>query len=191
MGVRGFSLAKASCNSPYLCLVVFVPLDELCGEGETFANGNLKRGDAVVIADEVSGDAGLVEVEILILAGLHGSLQAVFGMINVSAHSCAVSFPGEFAEFDGGDKTSDDFLETFGGDFVVGGQGGEDSVRRHGGVVVENDGRGMAVDDNFDRVGTRGRDGIVDAVVRHVWTKVLDEVVEVVGEPGIWSEDEG
>src|SRR5712672_857578 len=159
MGVRGFSLAKASCNSPYLCLVVFVPLDELCGEGETFANGNLKRGDAVVIADEVSGDAGLVEVEILILAGLHGSLQAVFGMINVSAHSCAVSFPGEFAEFDGGDESSDDLSEAFGGDFVMGCQGGEDGVRRQGSILVKNDGRGMDVVDDLNRVGMRRRDG--------------------------------
>ena len=43
---------------------------------------------------------------------------------------------------------------------------------------------------NFDRVGARGRDGVVDAVIGHAWTKVLDEVVEVMGEPGIWSEDE-
>jgi len=49
----------------------------------------------------------------------------------------------------------------------------------------------MAVDNDFDRVGTRGRDEVVEAGVGHAWTKVLDEVTEVIGEPGIWSKDEG
>ena len=49
----------------------------------------------------------------------------------------------------------------------------------------------MDVGDNLDGVGARGRDGVVDAVIGHAWTKVLDEVIEVVGEPGVWSEDEG
>jgi len=91
--------------------------------------------------------------------------QAVFGVINVSAHSCAVSFPGKFAELDGSNETSNDLSETFGGDFVVGGQGGKDHVRRHGSVVVKDDGRGMTVDNDFDRIGARGHDGIVEAVV--------------------------
>jgi len=100
----------------------------------------LEGGDAVVVANEPGGDAALVEVEILVLTSLHGSLQTVFGVVNASAHSCAVSLPGELAEFDGGDKTSDDLSEAFGGDFVVGCQGGEDGVRGHGGIVVEDDG---------------------------------------------------
>jgi len=111
-------------------------------------------------------------------------LQTIFGMVNASAHSCAVSFPGELTEFDGSDKASDDFSKTFGGDFVVGGQGGENGVRRHGGVVVENDGRGMGVGNDLDGVRAGRRDGVVDAVIGHAWTKVLDEVFEVVGNQG-------
>src|SRR5712671_1168259 len=137
MSVRGFSLAKTSCDSPYLSPVVFVPFDKLCGEREALANRNLEGGDTIVVADEVSGDTSLVEVEVLALASFHGRLQAIFGVVNVSAHSCAVSFPGEFTELDGGDETSDDLSEAFGGDFVVGGQGSEDGVGRHGSVVVE------------------------------------------------------
>ena len=140
MGIRGFSFAKASSNSPHFRLVVFVPLDEFCREREALTNRDLEGRNTVVVADEVSGDACFIEVEILVLTSLHGSFQAVLGMINVSAHSCAVGFPGEFAELDGGDETSDDLLEAFGGDFVVGGQSGEDSVRRHGGIVVEDGG---------------------------------------------------
>src|SRR5712671_5649569 len=128
MGVRGFSLAEVSCNSPYFCLVVFISFDELGREGEALPNRDLESRDAVVIADEISGDAGFVEVEVLIFPGLHSSLQAIFGVVNASAHSCSVSFPGEFAELDGGDETGDDLSETFGRDFAVGGQGGEDSV---------------------------------------------------------------
>jgi len=167
VSVCRFSLAKTSCDSPYLGPVVLVPLDKLSGEREALANRDLEGGDAVVVADEVSGDTGLIKVEILLLASLHGRLQAVFGMVNASAHSCAVSFPGEFAELDGGDETSDDLSETFGGDFVMGGQGGEDSVWRHGGVVVENGGQGMDVDNDLDRIGARRRDGVVEAVVGH------------------------
>jgi len=167
VGVHGFSLAKTPSNSPYFSFVVFVPLDELHGERKAFANRNLEGGDAVVVADEVSGDAGLIELEILVLASFHGSLQAVFGMINASAHSHAVSFPGEFVEFDGGDETGNDLSETFGGDFIVGGQGGEDGVWGHGSVAVKDGGRGMAVDNDFDRIGARGRNGIVEAVVGH------------------------
>jgi len=140
MGIRRFPLAKASCDSPHFCLAIFIPLDELGGEREAFANGDLKSGDAVVVADEISGNAVLVKVEVLFFASFHGSLQTVLGMIDMSAHSCAVSFPGEFAEFDGGDETSDDLPETFGGDFVVGGQSGKDCVRGHGSVVVEDGG---------------------------------------------------
>ena len=50
----------------------------------------------------------------------------------------------------------------------MGGQGGEDGVWRHGSVVIEDGSRGMVVDNDFDRIGARGRDGIVDAVVGHV-----------------------
>src|SRR5882672_10496696 len=121
MGVRRFPFAKTSHNSPYLSLVVFVSLDELGGEREALTNRNLEGGDAIVVADKVSGNAGLVEVEILVLTSFHGSFQAVFGVVNASAHSCAVSFPGEFAELDGGDETGNDLSETFSGDFVVGG----------------------------------------------------------------------
>jgi len=140
VSVRGFSLAKMSSDSPYLSLVVFIPLDELCGEREALTNRNLEGGDAVVVADEVSGDTGLIEVEILVFASFHGRLQAVFGVINASAHSCAVSFPGKFSELDGGDETSDDLSKAFGGDFVVGGQGSEDSIGRHGSIVVKDGG---------------------------------------------------
>jgi len=138
VSVRGFSLAKTSSDSPYLSLVVFIPLDELCGEREALTNRNLEGGDAVVVADEVIRNTGLIEVEILVLANFHGSLQVVFGVVNASMHSCAVSFPGEFAKLDGGDETSDDLSEAFGGDFVVGGQSGEDGVRRHGSIVVKD-----------------------------------------------------
>src|SRR5712671_1314396 len=108
VGVRRFSFSKTSRDSPYFCFVIFIPFDELGGEGETFANRDLEGRDAVVIANEIGGNAVLIEVEVLIFTRLHGSLQTVFGMIDASTHSCAVSFPGEFAEFDGGDETSDD-----------------------------------------------------------------------------------
>ena len=49
----------------------------------------------------------------------------------------------------------------------------------------------MVIPDELNGVGTVGRDGVVDAVIGHCWTKVLDEVIEVVGEPGVWGEDEG
>jgi|SRR5712672_1692284 len=140
MGVRRFSFAKTSSNSPYLGLVVLVPFDELRGEREAFTNRNLEGRNTVVVADEVSGDASFIEVKVLILASFHGSLQVVFGVINASAHSCVVSLPGEFVELDGSNETSNDFSETLGGDCVVGGQDGEDSVRRHGSVVVKDDG---------------------------------------------------
>jgi len=126
--VRGFSFAKTSCNPPNLGFVVFVSFDELRGESEAFANRDLESRDAVVIADEVSGNAGFVKVEILILASFHGRLQTVFGVVNASTHSCAVSLPGDFADLDGGNKTGNDFSKALGGDLVVSGQGGEDSV---------------------------------------------------------------
>src|SRR5712671_5120677 len=49
----------------------------------------------------------------------------------------------------------------------------------------------MVVDNDFNGVGARGRNGIVETGVGHGCTKVLDEVLEVIGEPGIWGEDEG
>jgi len=49
----------------------------------------------------------------------------------------------------------------------------------------------MVVDDDFDGVGARGGNGVVEAGIGHDCTKVLDEVAEVVGEPGVRSEDEG
>jgi|SRR5712671_5064263 len=140
MGVRWFSLAEASSDSPYLRFVVFIPLDELRGKREAFTDGDLEGRDTVVITDEVGGDASFIKVKILVLASFHGSLQTVLGVVNASVHSCAVSLPGKFAEFDGGDEAGDDLLEAFGGDFVMGGQGGEDSVWRHGSVVVEDNG---------------------------------------------------
>ena len=167
MSVRRFPFAKTSCNSPYLGSIIFIPFDELRGERKAFPNRDLEGGDAIVVTNEVGRDTGLVEIEVLVLASLHGRLQAVFGMIDASAHSCAVSFPGEFAEFDGGDETGDDLSEAFGGDFVVGCQGGEDGVRGHGSVFVKNDGRGMAIVDEFDGVGSRGCEGVVDAVIGH------------------------
>src|SRR5712671_5770710 len=108
MGVRGFPFAKASSNPPHFRFRIFVPFDELSGERETFADGNLEVRDAIVVADEVGGNTGFIKVEVLILASLHGGLQTIFGVINASAHSCAVSFPGELAEFDGGNEAGDD-----------------------------------------------------------------------------------
>jgi len=191
MGVRGFPFAKASSNPPHFRFRIFVPFDELSGESKAFADGDLEVRYAVVVADEVGGNTGFVKVEVLIFTSLQGGLQTIFGVVNASAHSCAVSFPGELAEFDGGNEAGDNLSEAFGRDFVVGGQGGKDGVRRHGGVVVEDDGRGIGIDNDLDGVGAGRRDGVVDAVIGHAWTKVLDEVLEVVGEPGIWSEDEG
>ena len=49
-----------------------------------------------------------------------------------------VSLPGEFAKLDGGDETGDDLSETFSGDFIMSGQGGEDSVWGHRSVVIED-----------------------------------------------------
>jgi len=129
VGVRGLPLAKSSGDSPHLGLVVFVSFDELSWESKAFANRNLEGRDAIVVVDEIGWNAVFVVVEILIFASFQGSLQAVLGVVNASTHSCAVSFPGEFAKLDGGDKTGDDFPKTFGGDFVVSGQSGEDSVR--------------------------------------------------------------
>jgi len=97
----------------------------------------------------------------------YGSFQAVLGVVNASTHSCAVSFPGEFAEFDGGDESSDDFSKAFGGDFIVSCQGGEDRVWGHGSVFIKDDGRGMVVGNKLNGVGARGCDGVVDAVIGH------------------------
>jgi len=190
VGVRWFPLAEASSDSPYFRLGVFVSFDELRRERQTLADRDLKEGNVVVVVDEPGRDASFIEVEVLVFASFHSGLQTVLGMVNASAHSCAVSLPGEFSNFDGGDKAGDDFLETLGGDLVMGGQGGENGIWGHGSVVVEDACGGVGVVDNLDGIGTRGRDGIVDAVIGHVGTKVLDEVVEVIGEPGIWSEDE-
>src|SRR5712671_6113425 len=162
MSVRGFPLAKTSGDSPYLGSIIFVPFDKFGQERETLTNRDLEGGDAVVVADEVRRDAGLIKVEVFPFVSLHGRLQAIFGVVNASAHSCAVSFPGEFAEFDGGDESGNDFSETFDGDFIVSCQGGEDHVWGQGSVLVENDGRGMDVGDKLDGVGVRGRDGVVD-----------------------------
>jgi len=167
MSICGFSFAKTPCNSPYPGSVVLVSFDELHGKREALTNRNLEGGDTVVVADEVSGDARFVKIEVLFFTSLHGRLQAIFGVVNAGAHSCAVSFPGEFVELDGGDETSDDLSEAFGRHFIVGGQGGEDSVQRHGSVVVKDGGRGMGVDDDLNRIGAGGGDRIVEAVVRH------------------------
>src|SRR5712671_7738673 len=103
MGIRRFPLAKTSGDSPYFRFVIFIPFDELCRERKALADRDLEGRDAVIVVDEVSGDAGFVEVEIFVLVSFHGSFQAVLGVVNASAHSCAVSLPGEFAELDGGD----------------------------------------------------------------------------------------
>jgi len=167
MSVHGFPFAKTSCNSPYLGSIIFIPFDELRGERKAFPNRDLEGGDAIVVMNEVGRDTGLVEIEVLVLASLHGRLQAVFGMIDASTHSGAISFPGEFVEFDGGDEPGDDLSEAFGGDFVVGCQGGEDGVQGHGSVFVKNDGQGMDVVDELNGIGARGRNGVVDAMVGH------------------------
>jgi len=49
----------------------------------------------------------------------------------------------------------------------------------------------MEIGDDLDRVGVRGGDQVVNAVVGHVDTKVREELFEVVREPGIGGEDEG
>jgi len=192
MGVHRFPFAKTSHNSPYLSLVVFVPLDELGGERKALTNRNLEGGDAVVIVDEVSRDAAFVEVEVQSFTRFHTCFQVVLGVVDACAHGCTVSFPGDFAKFDGCNKSGNDFLESLGRDTVVGGKGGEDRVRRHWCVFVENDGRGMVfLGQNDGRVGMGQGNGIVEAVVGHGGTKVLDKVLEVVLEPGIWGEDKG
>jgi len=140
VGIGWLLGSETTRDTPDLLSVVFVSFDEFGWEVEPLSNGDLKRRDAVIVADEVGGDAGFVEVEILIFVSFHGSLQAVLGVVNASAHSCVVSFPGEFAELDGGDETCDDLSEAFGGYFVMGGQGGEDGIRRHGSVVVKDGG---------------------------------------------------
>jgi len=117
--------------------------------------------------NEVRGNTGFVEVEVFIFVAFHSGLQVVLGMIDASTHSCAVSLPGELSELDGGDKTGDDFSEALGGHFVVSGQCGKHGIGRHGGVLIENDGQGMGVDDDFDGVRARRHDGVVNAVVGH------------------------
>src|SRR5712671_5249925 len=136
---------EATRDSPDFLSIVFVPLDELGREVEPFPDGDLERGNTVVVADEVSGDSRVVEVKVRVFSCLHGDVQAVFGVIDTRAHRCAVSLPSNFANLDGGHKPGDDFSEGFGGDFVVGSEGGEDSVGGHGGVFTENDGRGMVL----------------------------------------------
>ena len=49
----------------------------------------------------------------------------------------------------------------------------------------------MGIGNDLDGVRTGRGDRVVDAMIGHAWTKVLDESLEVVGEPGIGSEDEG
>jgi len=110
VSVHGFSCAKMPCNSPYLGPIVLVPFDELRGEREALANRDLEGGDVIVVVNEVGRNTGFIKVEVLLCVSLHGRLQAIFGVINASTHSCAVSFPGEFTEFDGGDESGDDFL---------------------------------------------------------------------------------
>src|SRR5712672_1319190 len=45
VSVCGFSLAEAASNSPYLFVIVLVSFDELCGQGEPFADGDLEGRD--------------------------------------------------------------------------------------------------------------------------------------------------
>jgi len=71
VSVHGFSLAKASCNSPYLGSIVLISLDELHGQRKPFANGDLEGGDAIVVVNEVRRNTGFVEVKVLIFASLH------------------------------------------------------------------------------------------------------------------------
>ena len=143
VSVGGFPSAETTCDAPYLLPIVFIPLDELGREIQAFSNGYLKGGDTVVVADEVVGDSSVVEVEIGVLTCLQSNIQMVFGVVNMRTHRCTVSFPSDFADLDGGDKSGDDFAEGFSGDFVVSGKGGKDGVWRHWGVLVENGGRGV------------------------------------------------
>ena len=56
------------------------------------------------------------------------------------------------------------------------GESGEDSVGGHGSVFVENDGRGVILRGSVGKggPGARGGDGVVEAVVGHVGTRVAE-----------------
>jgi len=153
VSVRGFPFAKAPSDSPYLGFVVLVPLDELGWEVQPFSDGDLEGRDAVVVADEVRRDAGMVEVEVGVFPCLQGDVQTVFSVVDARAHRCTVSLPSNFANLDGGHKPGDDFSEGFGGNFVMGSEGGEDGVGRHGSVFVEDDGRGVELGGSPGRRG--------------------------------------
>jgi len=75
----------------------------------------------------------------------------------------------------------------------MGGESAEDGVWGHRSVLAENDGRGVVLSSRGSgRGASAGRgDGVVEAVVGHLDTKVLDEGLEMSWEPGIWGEDEG
>jgi len=193
VSVHRFSDTETACDTPYLLPIVFILFDELSGEVQPFSNGDLEGRDTVVVADEVGGNPRVVEVEVGVFACLHSDLQTIFGVINARPHRCTVSLPSHLADFDGGDESGDDFTEGFSGDFVMSGEGGEDSVGRHWGVLVENDGRGMVLcsSSGEGRVSAGRVDGVIEAVVGHVGTKVLDEGLEVGWKPGVWSKDEG
>ena len=161
----------------FLLGIVFVSFDKLGWEIQPFSDGDLKGGDAVVVADKVRGDAGVVEVKVGVFTCLQGDVQMVFSVVDAHAHRGVVSLPSNLANLDGGNESGDDFAEGFGGDLVVSGKSGEDSVGGHGSVLVENDGRGMVVGNRIGRWGTaaRGGDGVIVAEVGHVGdTKVLD-----------------
>ena len=192
VSICGFLHAEAASDSPYLLAIVLIPLDELGRQIKPFTDRDLEGGDVIVIVDEVGRDAAFIEVEVQSFMRFHTCFQVVLGVVDACAHGCTVSFPDDFAKFDGCNKSGNDFLESLGRDTVVGGKGGEDCVRQHWCVFIENDGRGMVfLGQNDGRVGTGRGNGIVEAVVGHGGTKVLDKVLEVVLEPGIWGKDEG
>jgi len=177
VGIGWLSDSESTRDTPDFLPIVFVPFDEFGRKIESLPNGDLKRRDAIVVVDEVGGDPCAVKVKVRVFARLHGNVRAVFGVVDAHAHCCSVSLPSNFANLDSGHKAGDDFSKGFGGDVVVGSEGGEDGVGRHGRVFVENDGRGMIL---FGSPGRRrtvawGGDGVVDAVIGHVPNSVVEE----------------
>src|SRR5712675_2511514 len=78
VSVGWFSGAETTCDTPYLLLVVFIPLDELCREIEALPDGDLEGGHTVVVSDEVRGDSGVVEIEVGVFVCLQSDIQTVF-----------------------------------------------------------------------------------------------------------------
>ena len=123
----------------FLLGIVFVSFDKLGWEIQPFSDGDLKGGDAVVVADKVRGDAGVVEVKVGVFMCLQGDVQTVFSVVDARAHCGVVSLPSNLANLDGGNESCDDFAEGFSRDVFVGSKGGEDGVGGHRSVLVEDD----------------------------------------------------